>query len=191
MNRIEKMKKVLARRLSSITLVAEATYMRHNLSAMFRTAEAFGLQNVHFITDHSLSTSSASRGSERWLDIFVHDNSERCLKGLREKGFSLYVAGFDEGAYTPENLPVDGSVALIMGTELSGVSDTARNLSDGTVMIPMSGFTQSFNVSVATACLLYRITERRRDIVGKGDLSSQEQKEILQKWIERENKIIN
>ena len=181
------MKQVLARRLGSVTLVAEATYMRHNLSAMFRTAEAFGVQQVHFITDHSLSTSTASRGSERWLDILVESKSEQCLDRLKSEGFSIYIAGFDEGAYTPETVPVDKPIALVMGTELSGVSEIARKISDGTVMIPMSGFTQSFNVSVATACLLYRITERRREVVGQGDLSPQEQQKILQSWMKREN----
>ena len=187
MERFEKMKQVLARRLSSVTLVAEATYMRHNLSAMFRTAEAFGIQQVHFITDHPLSTSTASRGSERWLDILVYNKTKQCLGKLKSKGFSIYTAGFDEGAYTPETVPVDKPIALVMGTELSGVSEVAQDMSDGTVMIPMAGFTQSFNVSVATACLLYRITERRREIIGNGDLSSEERERIFQFWKKRES----
>ncbi len=190
MERIEKMNAVLKRRLKSVTLVAEATYMRHNLSAMFRTAEVFGLQSVHFITEHNLNTSSASRGAERWIDISVYSSSEQCFKGLIGAGYSIYVADFSAKAYTPESLPVDKPIALVMGTELSGVSDMAKKYADGVVMIPMAGFTQSLNVSVATACLLQRITERRRALVGQGDLSEEERGEILNQWLVREKRFL-
>ena len=103
-----------------------------------------------FITDHKLIDINGFRGSERWLDIFIEQETKQCLELLRSDGFSIYVAGFDEGAYTPKTVPVDKPIALVMGTELSGVSDIARDLSDGTVMIPMSGFTQSFNVSITS-----------------------------------------
>ena len=118
------------------------------------------------------------------MDIFIEQQT--MLESLRSGGFSIYVAGFDEGAYTPETVPVDKPIALVMGTELSGVSDIARDLSDGTVMIPMSGFTQSFNVSVATACLLYRITEEEKS--QGGEIFQKNKKTFFSLGSIRENK---
>ena len=79
-----------------------------------------------------------------------------------------------------------------MGTELTGVSEKAKYLADGVIQIPMRGFTQSLNVSVACACILQSITERRRDFLGReGDLPTSEKDAILASWVEREEKLKN
>ena len=79
-----------------------------------------------------------------------------------------------------------------MGTELTGVSKRAKELADGVIQIPMRGFTQSLNVSVACACILQSVTERRRTFLGrKGDLSIEKQKTLLEGWIDREETLKN
>ena len=186
-SRFTKMKDVLERRLQSVVLIVEATYMRHNLSAMFRTAESFGIQNVYFVCSKNIYTSSASRGSERWLNVEIVNSIEQLVQKLKEEGFSFFIADFHENSFNPNTVPVSSKIAICMGTELTGVSEKAKTLADGVIQIPMHGFTQSLNVSVATACILQAVTQRRRDFLGKsGDLPQQEKEFMLQKWISRE-----
>ena len=99
--------------------------------------------------------------------------------------FKLFVADFQDDSYTPETLPIDGPVAIVMGTELVGVSDEARSMADGSIIIPMYGLTQSLNVSVASACILQRLSTRMRD-QGVGGLSDVQQSELLNQWLDRE-----
>ena len=190
--RADRMQEALARRLSSVTLVAEATYLRHNLNAMVRTAEAFGLCDVHFISPLNAPggvkrpKSSAARGAERWVDLHEHHITKHCLDKLKKQGFSIWVADLHEGAVAPSAVPVDAPVALVMGTELAGVSPEARSMADGFVAVPMHGLTRSLNVSVATACILQHLSERRRRLLGGGDLPLARQEELLRHWLRRE-----
>ena len=186
-SRFNKMQEVLERRLKSVVLIVEATYMRHNLSAMFRTAESFGIQNVYFVCSKNIYSSSASRGSERWLQVEIVNSIEQLVQKLKKEGFSFFIADFHEESFNPNSVPIDRKIAICMGTELTGVSEKAKQLADGVIQIPMHGFTQSLNVSVATACILQAVTERRRNFLGqKGDLTSNEKDVILDKWVSRE-----
>ena len=190
LHRFERMKEVLEQRLTSVVLIVEATYMRHNLSAMFRTAESFGIQNVYFVCSKNIYTSSASRGSERWLNVEIIDSIERIVKKLKEEGFSFFIADFSNVSFNPNTVPIEQKIAICMGTELTGVSEKAKQLADGVIQIPMYGFTQSLNVSVACACILQAVTERRREFLGTlGDLSQQEKDVILHQWVSREEKL--
>ena len=186
--RAEKMKNALEQKLESVTLVAEATHLRHNLSAIIRTAESFGLSDVYMISDRSKKVSGAAKGAEKWVNLNIENNTKQCMDKLKSKGYSIYVADLHPDAYTPDTIPVDRPIAILMGTELSGVSEEAKAMADGFVIIPMFGLTQSLNVSVASACLLQRITTRRREIVGRGDLSQAEQHRRLTEWLERDER---
>ena len=178
-DREERVQTMLNRRLSSLRLVAEATYLRHNLSAILRSAEAFGVHHVHLVTGQKRKVGGAAKGAEKWVKLHYHDTIELCLDALKDDGFKILVADFQPGAFTPDTAPVNGPLAVVMGTELSGVSDAARQRSDGSIIIPMEGLTQSLNVSVASACLLYRLAHRRRQFLGQGDLSESEKSEVL------------
>ena len=108
------------------------------------------------------------RAQKKWVKVHYHDTIEQCLDTLKNDGFKILVADLQPGAFTPDSAPIDGPLAVVMGTELSGVSDAARQRSDGAIIIPMEGLTQSLNVSVASACLLYRLAHRRRRFLVKG-----------------------
>jgi len=183
--RRERLEKTVSNRLDKLTIVAEGTHLRHNLSAIIRTAESFGVSTVHLISAGSKKMSGAAKGAERWVDLVIHNNTEQCFEFLKKLGFKTFVADFTEHSFTPENVPIDDPVAIIMGTELVGVSDKARELSDGSIIIPMYGLTQSLNVSVASACLLQRISTRMRE-AGTGSMSTSAQSALLNRWIERE-----
>lgn len=187
--RIEKMKKVLEQRLESITIVAESTHLRHNLSAIVRTAESFGLADIHLIANESKKVSGAAKGAEKWVDINIYKNTKQCLDEMKKQGFTIWIADLQEDVKTPETLPIEGKIAIVMGTELSGVSDVAKEMADGAVIIPMYGLTQSLNVSVASACLIQRLSTRKREFLGQaGDMSQERKNSLLKKWIERDEK---
>ena len=177
---------VLDRRIQSVVVVVEAVRRRHNTSAILRTAEAFGLHEVHLVTGGFHPSRGAARGAERWLDLHRHDTTRGCLEALKARGFQVWVADPTDEAVLPAQIPVDGPVALLFGSELVGVSDEARALADGTVALPMRGLTASLNVSSAAACLILDVAERRRAVVGGGDLDEDRKAASRTRWDERE-----
>ena len=178
----------LERRLGSVVAVMESIHRRHNASAIIRSCEAFGVHEVHMVVGSFRPSKGASRGAERWLDVRRHVDIESCVGALKERGFRVYVADLAPDAHTPDSVPVDGPVAIVFGAELVGISDEARALADGAIQVPMRGLTESLNVSVAAACLLQRVTERRRAALdGLGDLPEEVQERILATWLARED----
>jgi tRNA (guanosine-2'-O-)-methyltransferase len=178
---------MLSRRLGSVVAVAESVRRRHNASAILRTCEAFGVHEVHLVTAGFRPSPGAARGAERWVHRRRFDTTTESLMDLKARGFKIYVADLLPGALTPETVPVDGPVALVFGSEVRGVSDEARALCDGAVMIPMVGLTGSLNVSVSAAILLRTVTERRRALVG-ADLSDAARTEFYDRWVHSETR---
>ena len=185
--RKERLKNTVSNRLNNLTIVAEGTHLRHNLSAIIRTAESFGVLTVHLISSQDQSRSGAAKGAERWINLIVHKNTEQCFDLLRLEGYRIFVADLQSDSYTPDTVPINEPVAIVMGTELVGVSEKARAMSDGSIVIPMYGLTQSLNVSVASACLLQRISTRIRE-AGLGKMSLEDQTGLLNQWIDRDIK---
>ena len=184
--RKSRLEKAVSNRLDKLTIVAEGTHLRHNLSAVIRTAESFGVSTVHLISSDTRRMSGAAKGAERWVELIIHNNTEQCFEFLKSKGYKLFVADLQDDSYTPDTVPISEPVAIVMGTELIGVSDVAKELSDGSIMIPMYGLTQSLNVSVASACLLQRISTRMRD-AGVGSMSLENRQVLLQRWLDRDS----
>jgi tRNA (guanosine-2'-O-)-methyltransferase len=154
------MRSVLSRRLGRVRCAIESVYHRHNVSAILRTCDALGLHHVHLVEGHFKPAHGASRGAERWLDLYRHSSAEEVIVNLRAAGCRIYVADFAEDSVAPEGIPVDGPVCIWMGAELAGVSEAARAAADGVLTIPMHGFSQSLNVSVAAALALRFVAER-------------------------------
>ena len=178
---------MLSRRMGSVVAVVECVRRRHNASAILRTCEAFGVHEVHLVTTGFRASPGAARGAERWVLRRRFDTTTASLMDLKARGFRIFVADFLPGAHTPESVPVDAPLAVVFGSEVRGVSDEARALADGAVMIPMVGLTASLNVSVSAAILLRTLTDRRRALVGS-DLSPVARTAFLERWIEAESK---
>ncbi len=181
-----RVRQALAQRLGSVVVVVEAVHRRHNVSAILRSAEAFGVHEIHMVTGTFRPSKGAARGAERWLEITRYGALEPCVAGLRERGFRFLVADFGPDAVTPDEAPIDTPLAILFGAELAGVSDAARALADGRVCIPTVGLTTSLNVSAAAAIVLGRLTHRRRALVG-ADLSADRQRAFFDAWLTRES----
>ena len=94
--RLERCLDLLDTRLDSVVFVAEAVHRRHNVSAMLRSAEAFGVHEAHLVTPVFHPSKGAAKGSERWMDIQLHEDTASCIHGLKERGFRVFVADLDE-----------------------------------------------------------------------------------------------
>jgi tRNA (guanosine-2'-O-)-methyltransferase len=147
---------VIASRSNAVTAVLDGLIDPHNVSAVLRSADAFGVQHVHVVqsTEPFLATARVAQGADRWVDVHRHATSAACVRELRARGHRIFVASM-EGAVAPEALAQEPRVAIVFGNEHSGVSRELRDLADGTYAIPMCGFVQSLNVSVAAAITLF------------------------------------
>jgi tRNA (guanosine-2'-O-)-methyltransferase len=158
---------VVDRRTTRIEVVVEGVHDPHNTAAVIRTADAYGIQNVHVIEGEKrfLSSRKVTQGAHKWVDIFVWRALDPFVEQMREQGRGILVADM-EGAVDIVDLKVDRPSALVFGNEADGISARMREVADGAFKIPMHGFVESFNVSVAAAIALATLCAD-----GRGSLS--------------------
>jgi tRNA (guanosine-2'-O-)-methyltransferase len=181
--RAGRVRAALAQRIGSVVAVVEAVHRRHNTSAILRSCEAFGVHEVHLISNDFRPAKGAARGSERWVDLRVHATTASSLSDLKARGFAIYVADLGVDAFTPDDVPLDRPLAVVFGGEVAGISDQARALADGVITVPMRGLTESLNVASAATCALYRLAERRRALLsGAGDLDPAREQAFYDAW---------
>lgn len=170
---------VVAARTRAVVPVLDGLIDPHNIAAVLRSAEAFGVHEVHVIERESsfVATRRIAQGTERWIDVVRHATPEACVAALRARGHRVYVAAMD-GAVGPSDLREVPRVAVVFGNEHLGVSDAVRELADGTYTIPMLGFVQSLNVSVAAAITLFAARGDR-----PGDLEPHEQRRLRARFV--------
>jgi tRNA (guanosine-2'-O-)-methyltransferase len=166
---------VVANRTRTLTVVLEAFCDPQNVNAVLRTCEAFGVQDLHVVEGPMKPydrNKKISQNADKWLDLRRWTSTGECLRHLRAEGFAVYATHLGDGARTLDALSFAGKVALVFGNESRGVSAEALQLADATFAIPMRGFVQSFNVSVAAAISIAKAVERREAERGRhGDLS--------------------
>jgi tRNA (guanosine-2'-O-)-methyltransferase len=173
-DRKERIDRAVAGRTRTLTVVLEAFCDPQNVNAVLRTCEAFGVQEVHVVLGPMKPydrNKKISQNADKWLDVVRWKSTPECLLALRARGFALYATHLGEGSRPLGELPFDASVALVFGNERRGVSDEALALADARYAIPMRGFVQSLNVSVAAAVSVAHAVERRERERGRhGDL---------------------
>jgi len=184
--RLERIDGVLDRRIVSVTAVFEDIFDPHNVSAGLRTCEGYGLADVHVITqqdDYKLGGDVAA-SSSRWLNVHRYRDTPSCIDRLRDDGFAIWVSDLEAEKPLAE-LPVAGKIALIIGHEHTGISETMRAAADQRYILPMQGMVQSFNLSVALAISLQTVVSvRREQLGGKGDMDLEQQWQMRRRWLE-------
>ena len=169
---------VVAERTRSLVVVMEAFCDPQNVNAVLRTCDAFGVQEVHVVEGPMKPwdrNKKISQNADKWLDVVRWASTRDCLGALRARGLAIYATHLGEGSRGLGELPFDRPVALVFGNESRGVSEEALALADARYAIPMRGFSQSLNVSVAAAVSLAHAVERRIAARGRhGDLPEAE-----------------
>ena len=161
--RLERIEEVVRSRTDGLALVLDCINDPHNSSAVLRSADAFGVQSVHVIVgEHGFRASrGVSKGTHRWLDVARYESAEACVRSLKRDGYTIYVAAM--GADTqPQDLHDTPRLAIVFGNEHRGVSAEMRSLADGAFAIPMCGFVESLNISVAAAITMQTLARDGR-----------------------------
>lgn len=178
---------IIALRTLKITVVLEDIYQSHNAAAVLRSCDCFGIQNVHIIENRNewKPHPDIEQGSSKWLSLFRYSGEENntapCLQRLKKKGYAI-ASTTPHARMSIDELPVDKPVALVMGNEKEGISDKVKEHSDYLVKIPMYGFTESFNISVATAISLHAVRVKFEREKVPLSMSEDEKTKVLLEW---------
>ena len=188
--RIQRINEVLSKRTRDVCVIIDRLDKAHNYMAILRTMDAFGVQDAHIIPLETDAPQAISRkistGSHKWLTIRIHQNWKTCFSCLREAGYKIYASYLDKGVRGLETLDVSGKVALLFGNELCGLEEDEFKACDGAFVLPMSGFAQSYNVSVACALTLQRFfLLREQQKISRGHLSHIESTELKYLWYKK------
>lgn len=187
--RYETIKHVLSQRTRHMTVCLENIFHPQNASAVIRSAEAFGIQDLYVIENTSYFRPNVDivKGSDKWVDITRYSRdtqSQYVIEQLKSKGYKIVAATPHEVDYTPQTLDITSPFALFMGTEKQGISSYLEQNADSFIKIPMHGFVESLNVSVCAAIMMQTLTDRVRSSNISWQLPANEQIEILHRWMQ-------
>jgi tRNA (guanosine-2'-O-)-methyltransferase len=185
--RLARIDAVIEARLSSVTAVLDRLVDPHNTAAILRTSEGLGLDAVHVVpgaeTD-AFAHRKVTQDAHKWIEVVQHSSGPEVVRALLARGFAVFAGHLEKGARPPSDLPVDRPVALLFGHEHEGPSRDTLQECTGTFRIPMAGFTQSFNVSVAAGIALWQICAGRRAFLKKaGDLDVAERQDLRSRYL--------
>ncbi len=190
-------KKILQERTRHFTVVLEDIYQQHNSSAVIRSCEIFGVQDVHVIENkyNSKVSRHVAKGSQKWLTFHNYNkdtnNTIECLQSLRNKGYQVIATTPHNDSCVLRDFDITKKSAFVFGVEKEGVSDYVLENADGYLKIPMVGFTESLNISVAAAIILENTTSRLRNDDIHWNLTKEEQDTLYFEWIEKSIKNID
>ena len=176
-----RLEEVIARRSTHIVPVLENIHDQGNVSAVMRSSEAFGFLAMYLIDKPGAKFKAANRvtkGAEKWLDARHFSAPADAVRDLKDRGYQIWATDLDT-PHSIDTIDWKKPTAIVLGNEHEGVSAEMKALCDGTFRVPMLGFSQSFNISVAAALILYRAHLETRALGTKALLSDQERRQVL------------
>jgi len=188
-DRINRFKAVLAERTDYITVAIEDVFQMHNTSAVLRSCDVFGIQSIHVIEAKFAQDldKNIAMGAEKWVDIQRYSTAKSCIDHLRGQGYKIVATTPHTESCLLEDFDITDKTALFFGTEKEGLSEVVLKEADAKLKIPMSGFSESLNISVSAAIILYDLTQKLK----RSDVSWQlTDTEILKKRLDWTKKTI-
>jgi len=184
-NKRDKINNLIVDRTRYVTVVMEDVFQPHNASAVVRSTECFGMQDIHIIEKRNIFSpnNSIAKGSAKWMNFYKYKDTTSCFKALKDKGYKIVATTPHERSFLVHQLPIQDKIALVFGTESTGLTQEAMELADEYVTIPMYGFTESFNVSVSVSICLYDITQRLRASHIDWQLTEEQKIDIQLDWL--------
>lgn len=189
--RKERLEEVLANRTRHVTVVLEDLYQTQNISAVMRSCECYGIQDAYIVENRNEFEihKDISMGADKWLTLHHYPHAEhnmkQCIDDLHAKGYTVVATLPDEKKTTIQDLPIDRKTAFLFGTELTGLSEEAVRYADCNALIPMYGFTESFNISNSAAIILSHFSERLRHSDVDWHLSEEEREVLYFDWLQK------
>jgi tRNA (guanosine-2'-O-)-methyltransferase len=195
-NRKDTFKNVLEDRTRHFTVILEDLYQKHNTSAITRSCDIFGIQDLHVIENKykTYVSNQVGKGSQKWLTFHRYNqkehNTQDCIDAIKAKGYQIIATTPHENSNFVADFDVLKKSAFVFGVEKEGVSKMMLDQADGHLKIPMYGFTESLNVSVAAAIVLQDITARLRKTQIDWRLDPIEKQAIYSQWLQKSIKSI-
>jgi len=188
-DRMLKFDRVLKNRTRHLTIVLEDIYQPHNASAVLRSCDCFGIQDVHIVENRNKYSvnQDIALGSSKWLTQIKYkdyaNNTLECFKKLKQQGYKIIATSPIQNNNLIDELEVKEKTALVFGTELTGISKEVTDNADGFVSIPMFGFTESFNISVSAAICLHTLINKIHRSSFQWRLLPEEQDQVILQWL--------
>lgn len=191
-NRKEGFLRVLQNRTKHFTIAMEDVYQLHNTSAVMRSCEVFGIQELNVIEQKfgKRIDSEIAMGAQKWVDVFRFNSVQGCLDSMREKGYQIIATSPHNDSCLLHEFDITKPSALFFGTESEGLSEEVLQQADGFLKIPMVGYTESLNISVSAAIIIQDITNRLRQSNLNWKLSEDEMLEKRLDWARKSIKDI-
>ena len=186
--RIQRLTSVLNKRQGDITIVLENVFDPHNISAVMRTADAIGVQDIYIlntkIPQHKKWGTKSSSSAAKWLTVHQFEEAAECFSSLRNHYSTILTTHLSSDAVSLHHIDFTKSIALVFGNEHSGVSEEIRVLADGNFIIPQVGIIQSLNISVACAVTLYEAFRQKTNAgqYNRQSLDDVRYNELLNEW---------
>tara|TARA_R100000935_G_scaffold42923_1_gene65239 strand:+ start:59425 stop:60093 length:669 start_codon:yes stop_codon:yes gene_type:complete len=178
---------ILSKRTRHFTVVTEDVYQLHNTSAVMRTCDVFGIQDLYVVEEKlgKRIDKEIAMGAQKWVTLQRKNNIKDCMADLKQKGYQLIATTPHNESTFLHEFDVSKKAAFFFGKESEGLSDTVLDAADGFLKIPMYGFTESLNISVSAAIILQDVVTRLKQTDIPWQLSSAEKFDIEMEWMKR------
>jgi tRNA/rRNA methyltransferase len=185
--RKERFLQVISARTNHFTVAMEDVFQMHNTSAVVRTCEVFGVQQAHSIEGRFGKRLDAkiAMGAQKWVDVFRYNDTQSCIDALRAQGYQIVATTPHKDAYFLNDFDISKKTAFFFGTEKEGLSQQVLSQADTYLKIPMVGFTESLNISVAVAIVLQQLTDKLRRSQVAWQLTDEERLSTLINWTKK------
>lgn len=192
-NRKTLFQKVLAQRTRHFTVVTEDVYQLHNTSAVMRSCDVFGIQDLHVVEERlgKRVDKEIAMGAQKWVGLNRYRSINECIKNLKNSGYQLIATTPHTDATLLHEFDVSKKSAFLFGKESDGLSETVMDAADGFLKIPMYGFTESLNISVCVAIILQSVVSKMRIADVDWQLSDAEKREIEMEWMQKSIKSVS
>jgi len=192
-NRRDSFLRILAQRSKHFTVAIEDIYQLHNTSAVLRTCEVFGVQELHVIEEAygKKIDKEIALGAQKWVDVDRYNTTNDCISHLRERGYKIIATSPHAEASDLDDFDITQPAALFFGTEKKGLTQEVLDQADGFIKIPMLGFTESLNISSSAAIIIQNLSQRLRKSDIKWQLTAEELFEKRIDWAQKSIKDID
>lgn len=179
--------KVVNQRTNYFTVATQDVHQLHNTSAVIRSCDVFGIQNIHVIEERQPRRidKEIAMGAQKWVDVNRYNSTLHCMNALKEKGYQIVATSPHGNAQLLDDFDISKPSAIFFGTEKEGLSQEVLKTADTSLKIPMQGFTESLNISVSAAIILQSLGNRLRNSEVPWQLTEEEKIELKFKWAKK------